>query len=144
MLVAGLNSLAQTSPKTMPMLGINDPWNNNELLEPAELAAIIRTDNSTKPLILNIGAVENIKGSRHIGPVSDAENLRRLDKMIANLPKNTEVIIYCGCCPFAKCPNIRPAFNELKKSGFTNVRLLNLPVNLKTNWIAKGYPLATE
>jgi len=52
------------------------------------------------------------------------------------------MVIYCGCCPFTKCPNIRPAFQQLKKMGFTNVKVLDLPVNLQTNWIAIGYPLA--
>jgi hypothetical protein len=49
--------------------------------------------------------------------------------------------VYCGCCPFEKCPNIRPAFNLMKAMGFSNGKLLNLPTNLKQNWIAKGYPV---
>lgn len=147
LLLVGLtifNTHAQTSPQTMPMLGTNNPWSAGELLEPSLLAEEIKAGEIHTPLILNIGAVEDIKGAKHIGAVSNAENLEKLRKAVAALPKDTPIVIYCGCCPFAKCPNIRPAFAELKKSGFTEVKLLNLPVNLKTNWIAKSYPLAAE
>jgi hypothetical protein len=138
------NTQAQTSPVTVLAPGVSNPWSDRQLMEPSQLAAEIKTEKSKTPVIFNIGAVEDIKGAKHIGAVSDAETLEKLKKEVAALPKNTEVVIYCGCCPFAKCPNIRPAFNELNKEGFTNIKLLNLSTNLKTNWIAKGYPLAKE
>ncbi|RWY48562.1 rhodanese-like domain-containing protein [Mucilaginibacter gilvus] len=144
LLAFGTLTQAQTSPKAIPMLLMNNPWIEKELLAPSELATAIKSGAAKTPLILNIGAVEDIKGAQHIGAVSDAENLVKLRRAIADLPKNTEVVIYCGCCPFTKCPNIRPAFNELKKSGFTDIKLLNLPVNLNTNWVTKGYPLAAK
>lgn len=133
---------AQTSPTNMPATLNTYPWNSNELMEPSALAAAIKNTSASLPLVLNIGAVEDIKGATHIGAVSNADNLKALVKAVADLPKNKAIVIYCGCCPFTRCPNIKPAFNELKKQGFTNVKLLNLPVNLKTNWIAEGYPLA--
>jgi hypothetical protein len=51
------------------------------------------------------------------------------------------VVIYCGCCPFRNCPNIRPAFNLLKEKGYTKPRLLNLKQNLKVDWTDYGYPM---
>ncbi|GGH12613.1 hypothetical protein GCM10007352_19500 [Mucilaginibacter phyllosphaerae] len=113
-------------------------------MEPALLAANIKENPAKLPLILNIGAVEDIKGAKHIGAADKTENLKALKAMVTTLPKNADIVIYCGCCPFTKCPNIRPAFQELKKMGFTHIKLLNLPVNLQTNWIAKGYPLAVN
>ena len=133
---------AQTSPRTIPTTLNTYPWNKSELMEPSALATIIKNTPASLPLILNIGAVEDIKGATHIGAVSNADNLQALIKAVADLPKNKAIVIYCGCCPFTRCPNIKPAFNELKRQGFTNVKLLNLPVNLKTNWTAEGYPLA--
>jgi hypothetical protein len=133
-----------SSVVAVPALGVKNPWSENQLLEPSELAADIKAGEAKTPVVFNIGAVEDIKGAKHIGAVSNAENLKKLKNAVAALPKNTKLIIYCGCCPFAKCPNIRPAFTELKKLGFTNVKLLNLPTNLKTNWIAFGYPLAAK
>jgi hypothetical protein len=138
------NAQAQTSPVTMPAPGVSNPWSDSQLLEPSQLAAELKAGEIKTPVIFNIGAVEDIKGAKHIGAVNDAGNLEKLKNAVAALPKNTALVIYCGCCPFAKCPNIRPAFAELKKLGFTNIKLLNLSTNLKTNWIAKGYPLASE
>jgi thiosulfate/3-mercaptopyruvate sulfurtransferase len=60
---------------------------------------------------------------------------------MAKAARDKEVIIYCGCCPFRRCPNIRPAFELLKKMKFTNLKLLNLPTGLNEDWIHKGYPL---
>ncbi|MDP9046620.1 MAG: rhodanese-like domain-containing protein [Bacteroidota bacterium] len=133
---------AQTSPQTTPSLGPLNPWAASQLEEPRELAAILNSSIADKPVIFNIGAVEDIKGARHIGAVSEKETLEKFKKSLRGLPKTTKIIVYCGCCPFAKCPNIRPAFSLLTDMGFTNVKVLDMPVNLKTNWRVKGYPMA--
>ena len=135
---------AQTSPAPMPTLGVSNPWTEKQVMEPAALAAMIDDAKAEKPLLLNIGAVGDIKGAKHIGAVSKAENVQKLNNAVRDLPKNTPLVIYCGCCPFSKCPNIRPAFTALQKQGFTNIKVLDLPVNLKTDWSSKGYPLAGE
>ena len=135
---------AQTSPKEMPTLSPKNPWTNKELISPARLNFIITHPQSKIPVILNIGAVEDIKDAAHIGPVDKPENMKKLQAVLHTLPKNKPIVIYCGCCPFAKCPNIRPAFNELKAEGFTDVHLLNLPQNLETNWIKKGYTMPAK
>jgi len=141
-LILGLTNAASAQTSTLNEPGaVIAPWTNKELLEPAVLAAQL-TGGRDHAMILNIGKVEDIKGATHIGPVSQAENLEKLKSEVKSLPKNTELIIYCGCCPFAKCPNIRPAFTTLKKMGFTNIKVLDIPVNLETNWTGKGYPLA--
>lgn len=142
LLILGLAKAAGAQTSTLNAPGaVIAPWTNKELIEPAVLAAQL-TDGRDHAVILNIGKVEDIKGATHIGPVNKAENLEKLKSEVASLPKNTELIIYCGCCPFAKCPNIRPAFTTLKKMGFTNIKVLDIPVNLETNWTSKGYPLA--
>lgn len=122
---------------------MNVVWKPTDLIEPAELAATINKPNVAWPVIFNIGAVEDIRGAIHIGAANKPENLQKLNKLAECLPKNKMVIIYCGCCPFGKCPNVAPAFLDLKKQGLAQVKVLNLPVNLKTNWISKGYPLET-
>jgi hypothetical protein len=40
-----------------------------------------------------------------------------------------------------KCPNLRPAYQALKKLGFTQIRVLDLPTNFHTDWAEKGYPV---
>lgn len=142
-LLTAVSAHAQTSPGKFSGLDKNVVWTNADLVEPAELAATIKKPGVTQPVIFNIGAVDDIEGAVHIGAANNPENLKKLNKLAERLPKNRPLVIYCGCCPFGKCPNVAPAFLELKKLGITQVKVLNLPVNLKTNWIAKGYPLAT-
>jgi len=119
-----------------------EPWTDSQLKPTRELADEINDASKSKPLIINIGPQAVIKGSVDAGPGSEKANIKKLEKILAKQDKNQEVVIYCGCCPFAKCPNIRPAFNVLKDQGFTKTRLLNIPKNIKTDWIDKGYPVS--
>lgn len=133
---------AQSFPKNAQLGSLKNTWTKNQLMEPASLAALIKNPKATKPLIFNIGVVDNIKGAKDMGAASEKENLARFKKTLAGLPKNTPMVVYCGCCPFDRCPNIRPALQAMKEGGFTKGFLLNLPTNVKTDWINKGYPLA--
>ena len=118
-----------------------EPWTDKQLKDPAALAATLSDSKATKPVIFNIGPVQQIKGAIAIGPTGAEGNLDKLKQQLAKLPKDKEVIIYCGCCPFRSCPNVRPAFELLKKSKFTKAKLLNLPSSLDDDWISKGYPM---
>ncbi len=118
-----------------------DPWTPAELMEPATLAKAIGDKTATQPVIFDIGPVGSIPGSIHIGAGEEKTSQDKLRAELAKLPKDAEVVIYCGCCPFARCPNVRPTFNILKEMGFKNGKLLNLKDNLKQDWIDKGYPV---
>jgi thiosulfate/3-mercaptopyruvate sulfurtransferase len=117
-----------------------DPWKPNQLMAPADLATIITSNSETKPVIFSIGPSAYIKGSIDIGDTKEKANLDKLKDQVKKLPKNTDIVIYCGCCPFEHCPNIRPAFELLGKMKFTNYKLLNLEHNIKIDWLNKGYP----
>jgi rhodanese-related sulfurtransferase len=81
-----------------------------------------------------------IPHSIDIGMVKDSQNLQKFKNSISKLSRDTNIVIYCGCCPFDHCPDVRPAVALLKEMKFTNFHLLNLPDNIKTDWISKGYP----
>lgn len=115
-----------------------NPWTEKQLMSPADLVKIINDPNAQKPIVFSIGPGAVIKNSVDIGPAK--ENLQKLKQALGNLPKDANIVIYCGCCPFEHCPNIRPAFSLLNKMKFTNHKLLNLPQNIKVDWIDKGYP----
>jgi len=134
-IAVGLWSLGSTA------LQADEPWTDKELKDPAALAATLSDPKAAHPVILNIGSVQQIKGAVSIGPTGVEENLDKLKQRLTKLPKDKEVIIYCGCCPFRRCPNVRPAFELLKKMKFTKAKLLNLPNNLNDDWISKGYPM---
>jgi hypothetical protein len=120
---------------------LTDPWTPGELLEPADLARSINDPHSPQFLVFSVGPGAVIKGSVDIGPAREKENLAKLRAQLKDLPKDAHVVIYCGCCPFAKCPNVRPAFNLLKEMNFKNRKLLNLAQNVKADWIDHGYPV---
>jgi len=118
----------------------SEPWTDSQLMAPAELAQKLKQGSTNKPLVYSVGPGALILGSVDMGPAHEKENLEKFRKALEKLPVNAQVIIYCGCCPFERCPNIRPAFSLLVEMKFTNARLLNLEHNIRTDWVDKGYP----
>lgn len=116
-------------------------WTKDELMEPADLAQTIQTGKNV-PMIYCVGPGAVIPHSVDIGMTREDSNLTKFKAAIGKLPKNARIVIYCGCCPFEHCPNVRPAVQALKDMHYTNFRLLDLPHNIKTDWISKGYPVA--
>src|SRR4030095_9841794 len=119
-----------------------EPWTSNQLMPPTELAKIINDKDQNQPIVFSEGPGAVIKGSIDIGPTNKKDNITKLKTALSKLPKDANIVIYCGCCPFEHCPNIRPAFELLDEMKFTNQKLLNLPTNIKTDWINKGYPVS--
>jgi len=116
-------------------------------IQPDELVAAMKASGAQKPAILYVGpkafyVQAHIPGAENIGPVGKPEGMEKLRARAASLPKDSPVVIYCGCCPWDHCPNIRPAFAELKKAGFTRVRVLYLATGLGPDWVDKGFPAA--
>lgn len=118
-----------------------EPWKPEQLLSPASLSAVISNSSPEKPLIIDIGPAGSIKGSVKTGAANKKENLKKLKELLLKENKDRKIVIYCGCCPYEKCPNIRPAFLLLDSLKFTNHKLLDLPHNLKVDWIDHGYPM---
>jgi thiosulfate/3-mercaptopyruvate sulfurtransferase len=127
--------------------GDQNPWAAAESVEPARLAAeLASADSGSKPTILYIGLKPlfegaHITGATFHGTASTAQGLADLEKWAGTLPRATHLVIYCGCCPFGYCPNIRPAFVALHAMGFTHLRVLVMPNNFASDWVEKGYPI---
>ncbi len=60
----------------------------------------------------------------------------------AKVAKNSGIIIYCGCCPWDRSPNVAAAYDALNELGFTNVRAMYIANNFGVDWVEKGYPTA--
>jgi thiosulfate/3-mercaptopyruvate sulfurtransferase len=123
------------------LVAAGDPWTENDLVRPEVVAKDIRT-----PLLLHVGfdvlyRASRISGSVYAGPGSKPEGIALLKEAVKAQPKDREIVIYCGCCPMEKCPNIRPAFAALHDMGFTRVKVMAIPENLKADWTDKGYPI---
>jgi rhodanese-related sulfurtransferase len=113
-------------------------------VQPADLAKILAS-NAAKPLVLQVGPKvfyqeAHIKGAKYAGQGSNSQGLQLLDKEVYGLPKDASVVIYCGCCPWNRCPNVGPAFAHLHELGYTNVKVLYLANNFGDDWVRKGYP----
>ena len=123
---------------------VSDPWSKSAVIEPAEFAAALKS-GAKQPTILCV-AFPTLYNSKHIthaiyaGQGSKPEGIESLKKAVASLPKDSDIVMYCGCCPMKVCPNIRPAYRALKEMGFTNVRILDIPTNMQTDWYGKDYP----
>ena len=124
-----------------------DPWTSSQTVQPAEFAnELSAATGDTKPIIVCVGFHALYEGA-HIprasfhGAGSTAQGLDNLKDWAKPLPRSANIVLYCGCCPLAHCPNIRPAFVALRDMGFTHLRVLILPNDFNTDWIAKGYPV---
>jgi hypothetical protein len=86
-----------------------------QLLQPAELMQILDASNSEKPLILQVGshvfyAEAHILGSEYVGAGGQDAGLQAFRERVRDLEHSRFLVIYCGCCPWNKRPNIRPAY----------------------------------
>ena len=115
-----------------------EPWSTSQLLEPKLLSYKIKNDKDL-PKIVCIGPGIVIKNSIGIGECRYNENIERLKTLVSAYSKDEEIVLYCGCCPFENCPNIRPAFTLMNELGFKNHKLLNIKNNIKADWIDMGY-----
>jgi thiosulfate/3-mercaptopyruvate sulfurtransferase len=124
-----------------------NPWSQNQVVQPAALARQLKSSNE-KPLLLQVGfetlyAQGHIPGSKYCGPARNSEGIARLKTCLEGVSHKQAIVLYCGCCPWAECPNIRPAFEAVKQMGFTNVKVMHIPDNFGEDWARKGYPVAT-
>lgn len=128
--------------------GGSEPWKEAQLIEPAVLAARLADARATKPAILYVGPKllyrARIPGAVFAGPTGQQNGLELFKQAAAKLPRDKEVVIYCGCCPWKQCPNIRPAFRVLGEMGFKQVRVLTLPTSFLQDWMEKGFPVEKE
>ena len=117
----------------------------SQLIQPEELVKILQSGKA-KPLILNVGphmiyTQSHIHGAEYIGPASNPDDLGRLRARVEPLPRSTFIVVYCGCCPWTRCPNINPAITELRRMGFKNAKALYIANNFGSDWAGKGYPV---
>ena len=114
------------------------------MLQPTELVQMLNT--SANLLVLQTGshvlyAEAHIPGSEYAGPAGTIAGIEALRARVIGLNKDTLIVIYCGCCPWSRCPNIKPAYQQLRSLGFTNVKALFLAENFGADWVNKGYPV---
>jgi thiosulfate/3-mercaptopyruvate sulfurtransferase len=138
-------SPAQTSD--LHQAGASQPWSQAEVLQAADLAhELSAATKENAPNIVYVGfrtlfAGGHISSATFHGTASTEKGLAELKAWLEGLPRSANLVIYCGCCPFDRCPNITPAYKLLRELGFKNIRVLELPTSFAADWVEKGYAI---
>ncbi len=148
--LAGAMALAMTAPSALgqvPQRSGADPWSAAQLIDPADFARELAAAKAdSRPTVVYVGFRTlfeggHVPGATFHGTASTEAGLASLRAWAASLPRTTDVVVYCGCCPFDRCPNIRPAFVLFRDLGFTRLRVLVLPKSFAADWAEKNYPM---
>lgn len=132
-----LSSLAFSQASAIP---------SSRLITPEDLVKVLKSEHE-KPLIIQVGSrvlfqEAHIPGSEYLGPASSDAGIIQLKRRLDMVPRSRMIVIYCGCCPWSHCPNVKPADDTLQAMGFKNVKVLYIANNFGADWVDKGYPVA--
>ena len=113
------------------------------LVQPRELTAQL-AGKGARPAVFMVGPnvlyrSNHIPGSVYAGPGQSEAGRAMLKAEAGKLPRDREVVVYCGCCPWDRCPNVKPAVDLLNQMGFAKVKVLYLETGFKVDWLDKGY-----
>lgn len=122
----------------------SNPWTDSQTVQPAALNKEL-SNPATAPVVLFTGyprlfTAGHIKGAQFHGSGGTGDGLAQIKAWASSLPRTTNLVIYCGCCPMEHCPNTRPPFALLRDMGFTKLRILILPTSFEVDWAEKGLP----
>ena len=117
-----------------------------QLIQPEALNRLLQAGGTEKPLVLQVGshvlfAEAHIPGAEYAGPGSQPAGIQMLQNRVNALSRKKLIVLYCGCCPWNRCPHVGTAFAKMLEMGFTNVKVLYLADNFGTNWVEKGFPV---
>lgn len=139
--ICSLALASQLAPAAQPASSIPEA----SLVQPAQWAAKLKDGSVSKTLMLHVGFKTmfdqaHIPGSEYAGPGNTDAGLQVLRDRVASLNRDSPILIYCGCCPWTRCPNMAGAYAALKELGFTNVQGLYIEENFGKDWVDRGYP----
>lgn len=122
-------------------------WRNAHQISATELAKRISGPANTRPIVLQVGFKPlydggHVPGAIFAGSASTMDGLAKLKTISEKIPRTKEVVLYCGCCPWEKCPNVQPAYDALRRMGFSHLVVLLIPQDFAHDWIAQGFPVA--
>jgi thiosulfate/3-mercaptopyruvate sulfurtransferase len=143
---AALSSLAALAGSALVMACRDEKMVLGPRMAPAALASRMEEVRAGRLSVWHIGpaslhAQHRIPGSRYIGEAGTSEGCSALLAALRALGPHAEVVLYCGCCPTTHCPNVHPADLALREANVERGVVLDLPTNLRTDWIDKGFPV---
>jgi hypothetical protein len=125
---------------------IDPPWTPALVIHAEDLSRIVSDKKAEQPQIFQVGfetmfKTQHVPGSIYAGPGRNEAGLELLKKAVAGVPKDRMIVLYCGCCPWDHCPNMKPAFKLLHELGYAKVKVVEIPNNFGADWVDKGYPV---
>jgi thiosulfate/3-mercaptopyruvate sulfurtransferase len=143
--LAAIGLFAQTPAKAPTGAAFDPPWSSAEVLHAVDLSRMVSDKGATQPTILQVGfevmfKTQHVPGSIYAGPGRTEAGLDLLRKAVTGVPKDRVIVLYCGCCPWDHCPNMKPAFKVLHELGYAKVKVIEIPQSFQVDWLDKGYP----
>jgi hypothetical protein len=138
---AAITAAAEAQPAAVP-------WTGSQTLTPDDLVQWLR-DPISRPVVVYVGPrslfrAGHIPGAVRPGTASEPDGLAALRRWARTQSASAPIVIYCGCCPFDVCPNVKPAFETLRDVGLSDVRVLVLPTGFSADWVEKGFPVEKQ
>jgi thiosulfate/3-mercaptopyruvate sulfurtransferase len=135
--------LASACGSTPDSSSAREPW-GSDTVNAADLVKELASPN--KPAVVCVAPASmyrngHIPGAVLRGPMTSPAGSNELTAWAQALPRDANLVVYCGCCPLEHCPNLRPAYKLLKGMGFARLRVLILPENFGSDWASRGYPV---
>ena len=120
------------------------PWPASAVVPPRTLVARLKSKGT--PIVLQISYDQlfeegHVPGAIHAGPGETPEGLAAVKKLVTGLPRDREIVVYCGCCPYKECANLLPVYRLMRKMGFTKLKVLQLDDDFTIDWTRKGFPI---
>jgi thiosulfate/3-mercaptopyruvate sulfurtransferase len=139
-----LKKNTQLLKNKMAIISPGDPWTIADIITPEELSKELANPKTKKPVIYNIGfdflyQQSHIPGSIFAGPASRQDGIDKIKTVLKAVKHDQKIVIYCGCCPWKECPNIRQGYKIFKNLGYNSVKVLYIPDNFAKDWKDKGY-----
>jgi hypothetical protein len=132
-------SIAQMATPSASVISATD------MMQPSELVHLLGSGGDAKPVILQVGSrilyeQAHIPGAEYAGAAGTPSGLQVLRSRAARMQRTQPVLLYCGCCPWSKCPNIGAAYQLMHSLGFDHLKVLYIATNFGADWVDKGYP----
>ncbi|MGO8733154.1 MAG: rhodanese-like domain-containing protein [Terriglobia bacterium] len=147
----GTRSIVATPAESTPVNSQGNPTAPSpipaaDLINAQELVKILQSPKGERPLLIYVGfrlpyTQAHIPSSEYFGPAAQPAVVQQLRRHVEGLARNRFIVIYCGCCLWSHCPNVKPAYEALHRLGFSKLKVLYILENLGTDWAGKGYPV---
>jgi hypothetical protein len=139
--------IGSIGPERASAQAFPETWTEAQVMTPEQLLQELSAP--IKPTVVAVTFKQlyehaHVPGALYFGPGQSPVTIANLKQWAERQPKDEEIVLYCGCCPWPDCPNIRSPFALLKDLGFTKLRVVKIETDFRRSWVEKKYPVETS